>query len=265
MDAANARPEGKEEPKLVSPGPKKKGITPKRSTVPAQVKPTPDNMIVMALQANRSMEEIKSLIDLRNAEIKRIAELEFNEAKAEFLKTVPAIKKNREADFKETNSGKRGASYKYSDLDNLINTVKEAEGNAGLSHDWKDGKNEKGEIEVTCILSHVGGHSKSTTLSFGLDTSGGKNGIQAMKSTISYLRRATLESVLGLPQGGEDDDGHAAQRDEKGLEKLNAEQFNQVVRSIMGGTLTVENVRKTYSLSAEQETTLEGLKEGLKR
>lgn len=231
----------------------------KKSTAVVQVEATPDNMILIALQNGRTMDEIQALINMRNAELARVAELEFYEAKADFLKNCPAIVKNRTAPLDTTREGKKWGGYKYSDLDNLINTVKEAEGNAGLSHDWKDGRNEKGEVVVTCILSHSGGHKKESTITFGLDTGPGKNNIQAMKSTITYLRRATLESVLGVSQGGEDDDGATAERDEKGLEKLNDEQFNLVIKSIKGKKMTVEQVRANYSLSAGQENALEAL------
>jgi hypothetical protein len=248
--------------KQSSPAPKKKDLIRKPSTVPVQVKPTPDNLIMIALQMNRTMQEVQALIDMRNAEIARLAKLEFNEAKSAFLKTVPQIKKNREADFGETRSGKQGASYRFTDLDNLINTIKEAEANAGLSHDWKtayDGPN----IIVTCTLSHVGGHSESDSFKFIADKSGGKNDIQAMKSTISYLRRGTLESVLGLPQGGDDNDGKDAPDKNKYVDNLQKgtpteEGFRHLVNSFRKGTMTMDQIESQYNLTIEQYETLKG-------
>src|SRR5688572_173262 len=205
MEETSEKPAQNEGSKQPSPALKKKGTIQKRHTDPAQLKSaTPENFIAFALQSGRSIEEIQQLINFRNAELARLAELEFNEAKAQFLKNCPAIVKNKVAP-ETMKDGKKWGGYKYSDLDNLINTVKEAEATAGLSHDWEDGKNEKGEMVVTCILSHLNGHKKKSTLSWSFDKSGGKNDIQAMKSTISYLRRATLESVLGVSQGGDND------------------------------------------------------------
>lgn len=258
MDATNVRPEENEPTKSQSQAPKKKGMMAKQSTVPVQVKATPDNFIMIAIQTGRSMEEIQKLIDMRNAEIARLAKMDFNDAKSQFLKSVPRIVKNRDADFGTTNSGKEGASYRFSDLDNLINTVKEAESNAGLSHDWKTNYDDKGNILVTCILSHVNGHSETDTLKFEADKSGGKNGIQAMKSTISYLRRGTLESVLGLPQGGDDNDGKDAphQSNNSDLPAVTQEGFILLVNSVRKGTMTIEQVQKTYALTPEQLETL---------
>jgi hypothetical protein len=53
------------------------------------------------------------------------------------------------------------------------------------------------------------GHSERTTLSATADTSGSKNSIQAIGSTVTYLQRYTLLAAVGLAAGG-DDDGQAA-------------------------------------------------------
>jgi hypothetical protein len=50
------------------------------------------------------------------------------------------------------------------------------------------------------------GHKIETSIEAGSDTSGSKNAIQAIGSTISYLKRYTLENVLGL-SADEDNDG----------------------------------------------------------
>lgn len=249
--------EAKEEnaaPNKSSQGVKKKDSISKRHTGTVQLKSaTPENFIAFALQSGRSIEEIQQLINFRNAELARLAKLEFNEAKAKFLSTVPRIIKNQDADFGETKSGAKGASYRYSDLDNLINTIKEAEAAAGLSHDFKTTQDDKGNVQITCILSHVGGHSETDTLNAPPDKSGGKNDIQAMKSTVSYLRRAALESVLGLSQGGDDNDG----KDSHGsftpaLEVPTEDGFRILLNSVRKGSMTVEQVTKTYALSGEQ-------------
>lgn len=242
------------ESKQSSQVPKKKGSISKRHSDQVQLKSaTPENFIAFALQSGRSIEEIQQLINFRNAELARVAELEFYEAKRQFLKTVPRIIKNQDADFGETKTGAKGASYRYSDLDNLINTIKDAESAAGLSHDFKTTQDDKGNVQITCILSHVGGHSETDTLKAPPDKSGGKNDIQAMKSTVSYLRRAALESVLGLSQGGDDNDGKDAPGQyTQALEVPTEDGFRILLQSVRKGTMTVEQVTKTYALSGEQ-------------
>ena len=42
------------------------------------------------------------------------------------------------------------------------------------------------------------------------DTSGSKNAVQSIGSTVTYLQRYTLYSILGLASAEQDDDGGAA-------------------------------------------------------
>ena len=62
-------------------------------------------------------------------------------------------------------------------------------------------------IRVTCVLSHILGHSERVTLQASPDQSGGKNNIQAVGSTVTYLERYTLLAVTGLATAEQDDDG----------------------------------------------------------
>jgi hypothetical protein len=58
------------------------------------------------------------------------------------------------------------------------------------------------------------GHSESTSLTAAPDTSGSKNSIQAVGSTITYLERYTLLALTGLAAQGQDDDGQAMEAPE---------------------------------------------------
>lgn len=245
--------------KSKSPVQKRPGGMTKRHSDPVQLKvATPDNFISYALQSGRAIEEIEKLIEFRNRELARLAELKFNESRAQFLKECPQIVKNKTAPV-VTKDGKTWGGYTYSDLDNLVNTVKDAESRAGLSHRWEDSRNDKGEMVVTCILSHLDGHEVRTTLAWPSDKSGGKNDIQAMKSTISYLRRATLESCLGVSQGGDDNDGKDAPGNEPQQRGngLDDDMFRTLLASVIKGTISVSQIAKQYSLTEEQRDTLQ--------
>ena len=63
------------------------------------------------------------------------------------------------------------------------------------------------------------GHSESTTLEAAADQSGGKNAIQAIGSTVTYLERYTLLALTGLATH-EDDDGAGSE-----AEYINEEQM----------------------------------------
>ena len=83
----------------------------------------------------------------------------------------------------------------------------------GISHKWK--MCQSPEISVTCVLTHEMGHSEETTLKASPDTSGSKNSIQAIGSTVTYLERYTLLAAVGLAAAGMDNDGRAADEEQK--------------------------------------------------
>jgi len=70
----------------------------------------------------------------------------------------------------------------------------------------------EGRLRVTGILAHRDGHSEETTLELPLDSSGSKNAVQAVGSSVSYGKRYTAFALLNLSTRGEDDDGQSAVR-----------------------------------------------------
>ena len=60
---------------------------------------------------------------------------------------------------------------------------------------------------MTCVLTHVLGHSERVPMQSGRDESGGKNSIQGLGSTVTYLQRYTLLAATGMAVKGPDNDG----------------------------------------------------------
>ena len=119
---------------------------------------------------------------------------------------------------------KQGHNCKHADLAaDLVAVVAPKLSANGLSHSWVT-KTEGDKITVTCKITHVLGHSEETTLSAGPDTSGSKNSIQAVGSTITYLQRYTLKAALGLAEADQDDDGAGADKKPTGPKGPTAEQ-----------------------------------------
>ena len=133
-------------------------------------------------------------------EAKKAYHAAFSAFKAEAL----TILKNKQV----TDGPLKGKSY--AELFSVVKAVTPALSKHGLSHAWKQTKDEKDWIEVTCTLTHALGHSESVSMAGPPDAGGAKNAIQARASTISYLQRYTLKAVCGLAEGGEDNDGNGA-------------------------------------------------------
>lgn len=73
-------------------------------------------------------------------------------------------------------------------------------------------------LQVTGVLTHREGHSEQTTIPLPLDSSGSKNAVQSVGSSVSYGKRYTASALLNLtsrprdPSQSEDDDGQRAGR-----------------------------------------------------
>jgi len=221
-----------------------------------------EGLIERALSAGRTMDEVQALINMKYAEIARLAKLEFLEALSRFQEIVPPVKKNSKVSY-EHSDGKGSTNYEYSTLGAIKRAIAAPARACGFSHGWET-MYEGNEVVVETTLSHIGGHSIKERLKAPYDTSGKKATIQAMKSTISYLRRAGLESVYGLvTEGdGEDDDGHSAFREPQIMKlqaiKANTPEWNTLVQAYARGQVTIDEIEKMYSLTPDQYEVLNG-------
>ena len=154
----------------------------------------PMQLIQNAVDKGLAIENLERLLTLQERYEKNQAEKAFNEAMQLFQGKKPVITKT-----------KKGHNSNYAPLPKIQQLVDPILSECGLSYSWKQ-SGENGIIKITCILNHVLGHKIETSIEAGSDTSGSKNAIQAIGSTISYLKRYTLENVLGL-SADEDNDG----------------------------------------------------------
>lgn len=167
---------------------------------------TPAAMLQLAASQQVDPDKLQKLMDFAERYQANQAKAAFNQAMSKFKAAPPRINKNKHVRF-ETQKGV--TEYDHATLDNVTDIITKALSDVGVSHKW--GVEQKGaEISVSCILTHSLGHSESTTLTATSDQSGGKNAIQAIGSTVSYLQRYTLLAATGMAVAGMDDDGKAA-------------------------------------------------------
>ena len=162
---------------------------------------TPMEMLNSAITRGDSLDKLERLMDLNDRWEKAQAKKAFIEAKAAFKASAPVITKDK------TNSQ---YNSRYASIGSVVNAVNEALSKHGLDADWQF--DQSSGIRVTCILTHVAGHSESVSLVGTPDTSGAKNPLQQIKSTLTYLKLATFEAVTGIAtkEGNRDDDGNAS-------------------------------------------------------
>jgi len=181
-------------------------ITPMDESLPAI---TPMQMLQVAVQQGADLERLQKLMDLQDRWEAKQAQKAFNAALAAFKKAPPVV-------VKDLLNKQYGSMY--TSLGNLVNTVNAALGEHGLSASWD--VEQADVIKVTCVLEHVDGHARRVTIEGPPDTSGSKNTLQQIRSTLTYLRGATFEAVTGIASkiGNQDDDGNGAGKGEKAPE-----------------------------------------------
>ena len=165
---------------------------------PMVTQANPLAMVQAALERGMDAETIGKFMDLADRHEAKQAKRDFDEAMSRFREECPVIRRTADAH-----------NSKYAKLSNVITAIKGTMADCGLSHSWRT-EQDSGLISVTCVVSHVGGHSERTTLAGEPDKSGSKNSIQAIGSTVSYLERYTLFAILGIASSDMDDDGGSA-------------------------------------------------------
>ena len=190
----------------------------------------PMELVKMALETGRNPEQLEKMLDLAERHAAEVARREFVQAMAGFRTEAVEIKKTRRVGYQNRDSTQ--TSYSHAELGGIVDAVVPALSKYGLAHRWTTHQGDGGRITVSCHLSHVGGHVEQSTLMAQPDTSGGKNAIQAIGSTITYLERYTLLAVTGLAAKGQDDDGDAA--GEVGLSEQQVDELLKVSEECFG-------------------------------
>lgn len=183
---------------------------------------------------------------------------------ADFKRNPPTILKDKQVSFK---TDKGTTSYKHATIGNVVEKIVASLAEHGFSHRWIPNRSEGGMISITCVITHKLGHSEETTLEAGLDQSGGKNNIQAMISTKTYLERHSLLAATGLATIDQaDDDGRGAETKEektKALPIISGKAFDKAIASVKAKEYSASDISKYYALTEDQKTVLADVQKGL--
>jgi hypothetical protein len=140
---------------------------------------------------------------------------------------------------------------KYADLGSCFDAVIDAFHKNDIAvvqqkHESPDG------VIVETIFLHASGEQMSGGKLF---VPFSKKDAQGFGSALTYARRYSLMASCGLAP--EDDDGKRASEPEKQAKPvLSNKRFDAAVQTILAKTYTVEKLRDTFTLTAEQESAL---------
>jgi hypothetical protein len=168
---------------------------------------SPAVLLQIAVAQGADLDRLERLMALQERWEANEAKKAFDDGMAAFKGEAVEIIKRKLVDF-TTQKGR--TTYKHAELSDVVDAVAGPLSKHGFSWKWSM-KQERDWLEVTCVLTHKAGHSESVTLGAAPDQSGGKNSIQAVISTKTYLERHTLKAITGVAEKGDDDDGQGAE------------------------------------------------------
>lgn len=171
-----------------------------------------------ASDPNVDIDKMERLLQMQERIMTRNAKAAYTAALAEMSPKLPIV--TERGQIKNRDGAVQSTYAKWEDINEAIKPILAEH---GFALTFRTGS-EAGQIKVTGVLSHREGHSEDTTITLPADTSGSKNAVQAVASSVSYGKRYTAGALLNLTSRGEDDDGQKA----AAAKTLSAEQAKQV-------------------------------------
>lgn len=169
----------------------------------------------LARDPNVDIDKMERILLMQERMVARQSKTNFDAALAEMQQELPVIEKKGKIEIREKDSaGKRTGdiqqSTAYAKWEDINDAIKPVLAKHGFALSFRTGLSEDGRVKVTGILSHRDGHREETTIVLQHDSTGSKNSVQAVGSSLSYGKRYTATALLNVTARGEDDDGEAA-------------------------------------------------------
>ena len=149
------------------------------------------------------VDKLMKLLELKERVDAQQAKKAYAAALAEMQPNLPVIAEKGKI---EIGKGKPQSFAQWEDVNDAIRPILAQYGFAlsfRIAHP-------EGKVAVTGVLSHKEGHSEETTIVLPNDSSGSKNAVQAVGSSVSYGKRYSAFALLNITSRGEDDDGRKA-------------------------------------------------------
>lgn len=180
-----------------------KDLTLKQENAPVAQKQNQAS-VMMQIIANAAsdpscdLDKMERLLEMKERIDKQENSRQFNADMAQMQIEMPSVAERG-----------RGHNIKYATFEDINDVAKPIMSKYGFAVSFKVVESDRG-VKVTGILLHRSGHREETEMTFPSDTSGSKNAVQALGSSISYAKRYIMCAMLNITTRGEDDDGNSA-------------------------------------------------------
>ena len=192
---------------------------PPKSTTAIQVakeQPEPANLMQVIASAardpNADADKMERLLAMYERITAQSAKMAYTSALAQMQPKLPVIDRKGKIVIPKKDS-KEGHETPYALWEDINDAIRPTLHEHGFALSFRIGQAADGKIEVTGVLSHQDGHQEETTLKLMHDSSGSKNAVQAVGSSVSYGKRYTAMALLNITSRApmdKDDDGDAA-------------------------------------------------------
>lgn len=163
-------------------------------------------------------------------------------ALADFQQECPTIHK-----------GTKGYGYSYADLPTIFEKINPIMNKYGLGFTQLI----EGESIKTIIFHAESGETLESKMNIPTDIQlKGMNFFQVMGSAITYYRRYALSSALGIVTDIDNDAQGEQEKPSKAWLNPDTKEWSKVLEALKGG-FTIDQVKKKYNISKENQTKLE--------
>lgn len=165
----------------------------------------------MAMNPECDVEKLEKLMELYERDEARKSQVAFNKDFAAMQSDITTVSKSSKVSYPNSKGGR--TEYSFATLEDIVDMVRPVLQKHGFAVSFK--VNTSSGVNVQCSLMHEKGHSIETAMQVQADSSGGKNAVQALGSSISYAKRYTLSSLLNIATRDDDDAQAAMQKDSR--------------------------------------------------
>lgn len=180
-------------------------MTAKKEVIPAETQSKNESEVAIfiqqAIENKLPVEVMEKLFTLQEKVKAQRAKEEFVRALAGFQAEVPVIKKTKQV----LNSDGRTIRYQYAPIDSIIEQIKRPLADNGLSFTWEI-ENKTGFIKATAKVTHIFGHTETSSFEIPIDTKGYMTVPQQYASALTFAKRYALCNALGISTADEDTD-----------------------------------------------------------
>lgn len=208
-------------------------------------------MMQQAIQSGTPVSDLERLMNLHERMTAQQARQEYLTAFAAFKQDCPEItRKTDNPQFSVVTRNGIKRPVKYANLADIERAIKEPLCTHGISYRWSGMSIEDGMMKLTCIVSHISGHSEESEIRMPIESRAGASPQQKYAITIIYMQRYSLIQALGLVTCDEDLDGNELREQPK---KITAEQAT-LMREMIDHTSSDEGrLREHYGIESIDE------------